>query len=335
MMHNTNDKSNTDNAPGVTESITRITVTTKSNINATYAAGSDASGGGIGSADSVSDSTNSATAMVDAESSTGGTEVSIDVVAYKARKAKRKKETKRRTYYTILIISIIIFAICAANVLHDIYTRRQGQDFYSNLATHVEPSVVEEAEESPPPIDFDALRDIYPDIIGWISCVGPGIDLPIVQTSDDDFYLSHLPNGEKNKMGSIFLHYRNASDFSDVNTMVFGHNMKTGDMFGNLKDYHNQAFYEEHPVMTIYIPGKEFVLELISGYTLDSAYEVPPMSFEDASAFEVYIQNIIRRSHFKSDVEVNYGDRIVCLVTCTPASDNTRFIVVGKLNEVK
>ena len=330
MVHNNNDKNNTDNAPGVTENITRITVT---KINSTGAASSGAgtSGiGGTGDANSAISGTESSMGDID------DAEINVDIAAYKARKAKRRKATKRRYYQIILIISLIVFIVCAGNIIHDRYTRGQGQEFYTTLSAQVEPvtHTNDPTEPEPFPIDFDALRKIYPDITGWISCAGPGIDLPIVQGTDNDYYLNHLPNGEKNKMGSIFLDYRNAPDFSDVNTMVFGHNMKTGDMFGNLKEYRNQAFYEEHSVMTIYIPGKEFELKLFSGYMLDSGYEIPPTSFKDANAFDEYIKNITRRSLFKSDVEVNYGDRLVCLVTCTPASDNTRFIVVGKINEV-
>jgi sortase B len=188
-------------------------------------------------------------------------------------------------------------------------------------------------EPEPPGKNFDALQQEYPGIVAWISCEGPAIDFPVMQTTDNDYFLANLPNGKKNKLGSIFLDYRNSADFVDRNSLIYGHNMKSGDMFGSLKYYRNQSFYDEHPVMTLYLPEKEYTLKLIAGYVLDSAHETPPLIFQDEDDFNKYIKDIRRRSFFKNDVDVVPEDRLICLCTCTAPSSDVRLIIVGKLAE--
>jgi sortase B len=185
------------------------------------------------------------------------------------------------------------------------------------------------------PIDFDTLREQFPNIVAWIQSEGTPINYPIVQGSDNDYYLHRFPDGTRNKMGSIFLDYRNSNEFSDTGIIIYGRNTATGDMFGTLRNYRNQQYFEKHPVMFIFTPTASYEVRLFAGYVLDSAVEVPPMRFDSQESFERFIENIRRRSAFKSDIEVNYGDRLVFKATYTGVNVNDRLIIVGVLTDLE
>jgi len=180
-------------------------------------------------------------------------------------------------------------------------------------------------------IDFDSMRQNYPDVVAWIK--SENLNYPIVQGTDNNYYLSRLPNGKHHVLGSIFLDERNLDDFSEDSIILYGHDSRKGDMFGSLKYYASQEYYAQNSNVLIFTPKCDYNLMLIAGYIIDSAFEVPPMSFTDLADFECYITDIKNRSIFKSDIEVNYDEQLVSLVTCTPSSSiNERLIIVGKFD---
>jgi sortase B len=144
-----------------------------------------------------------------------------------------------------------------------------------------------------------------------------------------------LPDRSRNRLGSVFLDYRNKPDLSDHNIFIYGHNMDSDDIFGSLMRYTSQSYYERHYSMYIFTSTAGYELLLIAGYILDSAFETPPMRFVDNEDFEQYIIDIRNRSVFDSGIEATYGDQLVFLCTCTPSgfrsSQNERFVLVGKL----
>ena len=184
-----------------------------------------------------------------------------------------------------------------------------------------------------PYMDFEALDRRFPGSVAWIKLEDTLIDYPIMKGRNNDYYLSRLPDGSSHRSGSIFMDFRNNEDFSDKHTLIYGHESRTKDMFGSLKDYRNQDYYNANPSLYIYTPETDYELVLIAAYTLDSGIEVPPMSFRNEADFESHINNIKRRSFFKSSVEVGPDDRIVSLCTCAYDYTNARLIVVGKLVE--
>jgi sortase B len=178
-------------------------------------------------------------------------------------------------------------------------------------------------------VDFETLRTDFPDIAAWIKCADT-INYPIVQARDNVFYLNHFPDGEKNAMGSIFLDYRNAADFSDANVFIYGHNARTGEMFGTLKNYASQNYFEKFSEMKIFTPTKNFILKIFAGYVLDSRYEVPPFRFENKNHFENFIADIKTRSIFESEEVPKYGENLVFLCTCA-RDKNKRLIIAATL----
>jgi len=254
----------------------------------------------------------------------------------------------------MLIIGAAAIAVCAYGIIRQIITQDQAQSFYASVSPSAPAAPARQsilklpmlgsaetagpAEEEPAPApfapDFASLREIMPGLTAWILCEGTPIDFPVVQGRDNDYYLHRLPNGNKNSLGSIFMDYRNKADFSDQNTLIFGHHVKGGLMFGSLNNYKYQDYYDQHPTMMFYTPDKTYVLELFAGYVLDSGFEVPPFNFKSAASFDQYIAKLKRRSYFKSELVPVFGDQLITLVTCDYSFTNARFMLVGKLTEI-
>lgn len=192
----------------------------------------------------------------------------------------------------------------------------------------------EHAQEWIPFVDFGALAERLPGVMGWIQMGDTTLNYPIMQWTDNDFFLYRLPDGTRNRNGSIFLDYRNSPDFTDRNTLIYGHMMRTDDMFGILKHFREQSFFEANPSMYIYTPYRDYRLYLFSAYLVDSVVEQPTKHFGTEDEFLLYIEDIKQRSFFVSDVEIGEGDRIVSLCTCAYDFPNARLIVVGKLVEL-
>ena len=247
---------------------------------------------------------------------------------------KPSKNVKLIVLYSLLGICVAATAFFAYGTLHELYVRWQGKAYYASLAATVQ---ITDPHESAATlrvrVNFAALREQIPDLVAWIKGEGIGMDFPIVQGRDNDYYLHHLPTGEANYMGAIFLDYRDAADFSDKNSLVYGHALASGDMFTVIKKYMEPAFYNEHPEMTLYTPDQEYTLVLFAGYVLDSSIksEVPPIAFADEDAFMFFLKEAKRRSTFKSSVEVTADDTLVTLATCAYPSSVYRYVLIGKL----
>ena len=190
----------------------------------------------------------------------------------------------------------------------------------------------ESREEVPQKIDFKELQKISKDVVAWICIPGTEINYVIAQTDNNNYYLDSQLNGGYSVGGTLFLDYHNAPDLSDFNTIIYGHHMKNGTMFGSLENYKDQEYYESHPVVYLYTPKQNYRVELIAAYTTDqedSIYIIPGTSGEK----DGIVSNARKKSDFKSDVLVDTEDRLVTLSTCAYDFENARYVVIGKLVE--
>lgn len=188
-------------------------------------------------------------------------------------------------------------------------------------------------EKAPPrkKPDFAELEKINPDVAAWLSEDGTGIDYPVVRGEDNAYYLTHLFTGKKNKLGTIFMDYRNSRDFSDPNTVLYGHNMKDGSMFYSLTKYKKQSYYNRFPTMRLDTPDGSIQIALFAGVVVDGNYDSVRLKFSDNRDFESYVASLKGKSTFSSDVSAVPGDRIVTLCTCSYEFDNARYALFGKL----
>ena len=258
------------------------------------------------------------------------------------KQPEQKKKKKSDVLLTIaLIAAIAVFCYAAFNLYH-IYTEyRKGTDEYNQIeemaVTERDADSAEVAGPSAqikPPIevDFDKLKSVNEDVVGWIYVDAlPDISYPIVKGKDNQTYLHQTYEKNYNFAGTIFVDYENSGDFSDCNTLVYGHNMKNGSMFGHLKKFReDDRLYKQDKYFWILTPERNYRYEIISAYTTGVNSDTYTLFKGPGEEFEKYLETIKGYSEIKTDdTDLTIKDRIVTLSTCT-GNESTRFVVQGK-----
>lgn len=212
-------------------------------------------------------------------------------------------------------------------------------DMKLDSAVNVSPTLAEASGSSDEGaakfIDFEQLQQVNPDVTAWITAEEDVIDYPVVQGTDNEYYLTHLFTRAPNKLGSLFVDYRTPGDFTARNTIIYGHNMKDGSMFSSLTKYKDQDYYEAHPEMTLYTPDGAYRIEFFAGIVADGDYEFIRYQFTDDEDFMAYAQTLREESTFQAEVDITATDRIVALCTCSYEFNNARYALFGKLVPIK
>lgn len=231
-----------------------------------------------------------------------------------------------------IIICALGVAISAGILLSFYFEYKKGDDLMEGIARYVTvPAQDNESEEEKFTVDYDALAAINPDFIGWLYLDGTVINYPVVQGEDNAYYLNHVFEGEQHKYGSIFMDSRNHARFSDTNTVIYGHRMNSGAMFGTLIEYKDQEYYEQHPVFMLYTKEQVYRLEIFAAYEVAAKMENMPLNFSAEEEYQTYLNSAYEQSEIQTDVSVGVTDRIVTFSTCTKTDKNKRFIVQAKL----
>lgn len=245
-----------------------------------------------------------------------------------------KKKSHAGRNAAIILLLVVILA-CAVMIYTLLAGYESGDSLYNSIA-EIATSNMPNSDETNPAgllgqINFDALRDMNPSVAGWLRLPGTVIDYPIAQADTNEYYLSHAFDGQDSNFGAIFLDYRNNPDFSDRNTVIYGHRMNNGSMFGSLLDYQSQEFYEQHPYLILYTPTQNYYIEVFSAYEVLYNDDYIRTQFAGNDEFAAFVDRLEEKSLIDTDVFVSRKDCIVTLSTCTKASDNHRFAVHGKL----
>lgn len=186
-----------------------------------------------------------------------------------------------------------------------------------------------------PPVDFVKLKKINPDIYAWINIPGTVIDYPIVRNADDNaYYLTHTVENKKSAYGAIYTEDYNDMDFADFNTVIYGHNMKNGTMFGSLKKYRNKSFFDENREINVYMPGRIMKYRIFAAHITDDRHILLSYDFKNESVRNEYISDIFSNKNmsslFDEEVPLTADDRIITLSTCTGKTEE-RYLVQGVL----
>jgi len=189
------------------------------------------------------------------------------------------------------------------------------------------------------PIDFAALRDANPDIYAWIRIDGTNIDYPVVQRGEDDsFYLTHNSDGEESAVGAIFSEGEyNGTDFSDPVTILYGHNMKSGAIFGYLQDYYSDSdFFGEDNHILVYTPDALLEYEVFAAVPYGDEHILYYNDFTDARVFTAFFAGVLNirdlRARFNEAYAPEPGDKVLILSTCLSGNlVSQRFLVMATL----
>lgn len=244
-------------------------------------------------------------------------------------------------FVLLALAAFILFGVSG----YQFYTYWQGRVQSEAMYTSLEQTVQTLAPQSTPfgtdhsseestlwpEIDFEALAEVNPDIVGWLYCADTVIQYPVVQGEDNTYYLNHLFDGQVNASGCLFLDSRVRGDFTDPHSIIYGHHMKNGSMFSALDGYKEQAYYDTRPTFLLLTPEENYVVELFAGYIADAEEGAWSIEFADADDFAQWLEAAKDRSMFSSPVQPTFSDRILTLSTCSYEFPEARFVVLGIL----
>lgn len=227
-------------------------------------------------------------------------------------------------------------------------TGQQGQKEQSAAPTQAapeepaEPDPLETLRQMGVPIpekevDFDALKEeVNQDIYAWLYIPDSTIDFPVLRhPTDNSYYLLHNLDGSKGRPGCIYTENYNTMDFTDPNTVMYGHNMRVGTMFAGLHKYEDEEFFAGHPYIYVYTPEKLFVYEVFAAYEFSDLHLLLNFDFTNEYVFQDFLDDIYEmrsmNCNTKEDVEVTAKNRILTLSTCVTNKEDKRYLVQGVL----
>ncbi|MDR0840684.1 MAG: class B sortase [Christensenellaceae bacterium] len=264
---------------------------------------------------------------------------------------KRRKRRGTALAWVLLAAALAIMALSGYHLLEIRRTYQEGNQSYVALTDRVRPAgnsafYMPAAEGLTPDeaiggpaldmgIDFAALRKINPDAAAWLYCPDTVIDYPVLRTADYDYYLHRLPDGTINANGTLFVDYNNAAEFTDRLTVIYGHNMRSGRMFGSLTGYKAQEYYDAHPYFYLNTAGgANYRIDLAYGCVIGAGQWVERgfMYEENLSAFLAYAAE---NTTFTSPAQYTSADRFVILSTCSYEFNDARYVVAGVLRPAR
>ncbi|PAD68706.1 SrtB family sortase [Bacillus sp. 7586-K] len=250
-------------------------------------------------------------------------------------KSKRKKSKTSSLQRVITIIFLGLFVFSGYKLLSIFY------DYYENrkvLAEIQEVYVpIKETKESRDDgeirTQFQDLLHINSDIVGWITIDDTSIHYPILQTSNNMDYLQKNYKREETRAGSIFMDYRNSIQEVERHTILYGHRMKDGSMFGQLDKFLNQEFVNEHHQFYFDTLYKGYDVEVFSAYVTTTDFYYIETDFSSDTDYLQFLETIKQQSVVKTNTKLNANDQIITLSTCDYGLDRHkgRLVVHGKL----
>ncbi len=265
----------------------------------------------------------------------------------------RKRERRRKL--TIALCSVAAAGCLGYFGIYSYYNYRTNSTYESlSDLRNIRASAARDASDSPvatpqftldeaPPEsrevleEFKILLNKNQKLIGWLKIDDTNIDYPVMQTTDNEYYLDHNLNQEYDKNGSIFMDKDCDILEPSTNLILYGHHMKSGQMFGNLDRYGSEAYYKEHPLIqfdTIYEKGTYQVMYVFRSHVYsEEEIAFKYYQFIDVNSeqeFDSYMQEMAEMSYYDTGVTAQYGDQLLTLSTCDNQEKNGRFVVVAK-----
>ena len=269
---------------------------------------------------------------------------------------KHKKKKKLRFRKWVIVVFLLFFLSIFAFSAYQVYAWYNDNKEIENIADDVvketkvkEKEDTENTENINPPdnrdndywnyikmslleVDFNELLAKNPDTVGWIQVKGTNINYPIVQTTDNSYYLNHAFDKTSNDAGWVFMDYRNDAVNFNQNTIIYAHSRYNGTMFGSLKNILTSSWYtnKDNHIIRLSTPTENTMWQVFSVYTIPKeSYYITP-SFNTVDSYSEFLNTIKGRSEVEFSAEVNTNDKILTLSTCKDNFGN-RVVMHAKL----
>lgn len=243
------------------------------------------------------------------------------------------KRKKRRSRSKADIITGVLYGIFGLLVLAALYGIGRGAYALMGVTVgnHYYASLAEKAAPADT-VDFAQLGKENPEVRAWVRLKDTAINLPVVKTTDNSYYLTHRFDEVRNKLGTPFIDAGNVGDFSDRHTVIYGHALSDGSMFGSLWEYENPNFFSRNPEIQLFLPdGSQKTLQVFACSRVDGTRGSIPIAFSGESDFLSFIDNLNETSAFTSNVKITSSDKIVSFCVVLPDGGEGRLLVSCKL----
>lgn len=288
-------------------------------------------------------------------------------------KMKKKTEEQKITinkYKVLTVVFAAILLIALAIIIRSWMTQKEAQKEYEKLASEVNtlqnqindnaidvPSTETEGEavqetsqtvqessqlqeqgiEVPQKhLDWKKLKNVNEDIYAWIYIPGTDIDYPVLQhPTDDTYYLNYNMNGTRGYPGCIYTELANSKDFTDFDTVLYGHNMRNDSMFAMLHKYEDPAFFKAYPYVYIYTKEKVLAYEIFAAYQTDDAHILHTNDFSTDEGRLKYLETIVKytddSAEVRNPIQLSVDSHLLTMSTCVSKQADKRFLVQAVL----
>ena len=249
------------------------------------------------------------------------------------RKAKHQAKTKIKKIYILIFVIIIISII--AFIYYKCYTSKQNNDVLDNIKideTQITDTVTKKM------LQLQELKKENNDIVAWLEIPNTKINYPVLQTTDNEYYMTHTYKKEYSKDGSIFLDKDYDWNIPSSNLLIYGHNNKNGNMFQDLLKYEDENYYKEHPIIEFTTVNEDSNYEIISVFKSRVYYKSEKNVFryyyfinaENEEEYNYYVEESKKASLYDTGKTAEYGEQLLTLSTCEYSQEDGRFVIVAK-----
>ncbi len=264
---------------------------------------------------------------------------------------KKRKIKKKIIWYTVFIISLIVFVICILKIFlwnqdnkdidkitKEINTEKITKEIPSETAENINPPENKKDDYwdyikmDMLSVDFNELKKKNNDTVGFIKVNGTNVNYPIVQSNDNKYYLKHAFDKTANSAGWVFADYRNNMVDFDKNTVIYGHSRSNQTVFGSLKKVLNKSWYsnKDNHIIKLSTPTENSLWQIVSIYTIQPESYYITTKFSNTQ-FQTFIKTIKERSQINFSGTINENDKILTLSTCEDTAGTRRLVIHAKL----
>lgn len=251
----------------------------------------------------------------------------IDKIDVRLRRAGAGARIGNKIIRLIAILLVLVMLLYGGYSLWNTIMTNKGA-FVSDDLLKYKP-----AEDGSDNLTLEELRKLNKDAVGWLTIDDTNIDYPVVQGKANEEYLNKDIYGEFAFSGSIFLDYRNSSDFSDTYSILYGHHMENGAMFGNVVDFLDEEYFEQHKTGTLYLLDKTYKISLFASLEVKEydniIYNPAGQNSENINVLCDYIKE--NATHYR-EIELDSDSKILGMSTCAEAATDNRIVLFGRLD---
>ena len=228
-------------------------------------------------------------------------------------------------------VNFLIILCFLPLLLFGIYAVWDSEQIYKQADSTVYETYKPASEDN---LSFEELKKINPEVFGWLQVDQTHIDYPILQSEDNSKYVNTDVKGAFSLSGSIFLDCKNSRDFSDMNNILYGHQMEKHKMFGDLKNFLERSYFDTHTSGSVYYEsqwhGIEFFAHLCVDAYDDVVYNTGLKGNDDQ---EVYLSYVKSHASYFRELDFQANEHFIALSTCSNVNTNERYVLIGRITE--